>query len=100
MSMFLASCAQATPVATEAATEAATEVVAATEAPAAEPVTIRFAHQFSDAESAKLDEIIQTFESENPDIKIEVERNNDSNFYDKLVTSILGEDAPDIARIE
>ncbi|WP_075072826.1 ABC transporter substrate-binding protein [Longilinea arvoryzae] len=105
-SMLLAGCAQATPAATEpaatepAATEAAPTQAPATEAPAAEPVTIRFAHQFSDTESAKLDEIIQKFEAENPDIKIEVERNNDSNFYDKLVTSILGEDAPDIARVE
>lgn len=103
-SFVLSACAQPTSAPTQAETTAPaaaeTTAPATTEAPAVEPVTLRFANQFSDAESAKMDEIIQKFETENPDIKIEVERNNDSNFYDKLVTSILGEAAPDIARVE
>jgi ABC-type glycerol-3-phosphate transport system substrate-binding protein len=31
---------------------------------------------------------------------VELERNNEQNYYDKLVTSILGGSAPDIARVE
>jgi len=64
------------------------------------PVTIRLMHQFNDAESAKFAEIVAQFEKENPDIKLKLERNNDPNYYDVLVTAILGGAAPDIARVE
>lgn len=65
-----------------------------------EPVTIKIVHQFNDAESAKFTEIVARFEAENPTIKVEQERNNEQNYYDKLVTTILGGSAPDIARVE
>jgi len=65
-----------------------------------EPVTIKIVHQFGDAESDKFGEIVAEFEAENPTIKVEQERNNEQNYYDKLVTTILGGSAPDIARVE
>ncbi len=98
---FLAACG---PTATEApCPEPVTEATEAEEQPPeepAEPVAIRVMHQFNDAESEKFTEIVAMFEAENPDIKVEVERNNEGNYYDKLVTTILGESAPDIARVE
>jgi multiple sugar transport system substrate-binding protein len=65
-----------------------------------EPVTIKVAHQFGDAESDKFDKIVAAFEAANPTITVELERNNEQNYYDKLVTSILGGSGPDIARVE
>jgi multiple sugar transport system substrate-binding protein len=67
---------------------------------AAEPVTLRISHQFGDAEAAQFDKIVAAFEAANPGLTIKQERNNESNYYDKLVTSILGNAAPDIARVE
>lgn len=69
-------------------------------APAAEPVTITFQHQFNDAESAKMAELVSQFEAANPGIKVQAIRDNDQAYYDKLVTSILGNSAPDLARVE
>ncbi len=63
-------------------------------------VTVRFQHQFNDAESAKLAELVRKFEAANPDIHVELIRDNAQNYYDKLTTSILGHSAPDIARVE
>ena len=67
---------------------------------AVEPVSISVMHQFNDAESDQFEGIVARFEAENPGIKIEVERNNEASYYDKLVTTILGGAAPDIARVE
>ena len=100
LSMLITACAPAATATPEvAATDSAIEEsVEATQV--VEPVTIRIAEQFNDAESAKFEEIVAKFEEANPDIKVELERNNESNFYDKLVTTIMGESAPDIARVE
>lgn len=68
----------------------------------AAPVTIKVMHQFNDAESAKMDEIVAQFEADNPGIKIELDRDNSpaDAYYGKLVTLIMGEAVPDIARVE
>ena len=113
MSFVLAACAPAaTPApATKAPVVAATEapVVAATEAPAAatdvpapaaEPVTIKYWHTMSDAESAKLDEVIATFEAANPGIKVAATRYAYSDFKTALLTAIAGGDVPDTARMD
>lgn len=93
LSLVLAACSggSPSPSAGSAASAAASQ---------AEPVTIRITHQFGDAEAAKFDEIVAAFEAANPAITVEQERNNESNYYDKLVTEILGNSAPDIARVE
>jgi multiple sugar transport system substrate-binding protein len=106
MSLLLGACAKATPVATEAptataaATEAPAATVAATEAPAAEPVTIKYWHTMSDAESAKLDEVIASFEAANPGIKVEATRYAYNDFKTALLTAIAGGDVPDTARMD
>jgi len=63
-------------------------------------VTLTFEDQFGDAESAKFAQLVTQFETANPNITINVIRDNASSYYDKLVTSILGGSAPDIARVE
>ena len=98
MSLLVACAPSATAVPTAVPTRSVTEPTATTAA--VKPVTISIMHQFNDAESAKFEEIVARFEAENPGIKIAVERNNEASYYDKLVTTILGGSAPDIARVE
>lgn len=95
--LMLAACTSGSPGGTTAPGS-----VPASAAPteAGEPVTLQITHQFGDAEAAKFDEIVAAFEAANPNVTIEQERNNEANYYDKLVTSILGGSAPDIARVE
>jgi ABC-type glycerol-3-phosphate transport system substrate-binding protein len=66
------------------------------------PTTVKIMHQFNDAENAKFEMIVTQFEKDNPEIKIELERDNSpaSAYYGKLVTTIIGGAAPDIARVE
>jgi len=66
------------------------------------PVTVKVMHQFNDAENAKFEAIVAQFEKDNPGIKIDLERDNSpaSSYYGKLVTTIIGAAAPDIARVE
>jgi multiple sugar transport system substrate-binding protein len=63
-------------------------------------VTITFQEQFNDAESAKMAQLVKQFESTNPNIQVNLVRDNDSSYYDKLVTQIIGGGGPDIARVE
>src|SRR6266542_2013021 len=73
-------------------------------APSATPtvaaVTITFQHQFGDAESAKFDQLVKQYEAANPGVTIKTIRDNDSSYYDKLVTEFLADSAPDIVRVE
>lgn len=64
------------------------------------PVTITFQDQFNDAESAKFMTLVNEFEAQNPNIHVQVIRDNSQGYYDKLVTEILGGKGPDIARVE
>lgn len=85
---------------------AATETApAATEPPAApptsaEPVTITYWHTMSDPETAKLEEVVATFEAANPDILIETTRFAYDDFKPALLTAIAGGEAPDTARLD
>src|SRR6266498_3287247 len=63
-------------------------------------VTITFQEQFNDAESAKMAQLVKQFERTNPNIQVHLVRDNDSSYYDKLVTQIIGGGGPDIARVE
>jgi ABC-type glycerol-3-phosphate transport system substrate-binding protein len=67
---------------------------------AVEEVTITFQEQFNDEQSAAMEDLVAKFESENPGITVELLRDNDSAYYDKLVTQITGGQGPDIARVE
>ena len=84
--------------ATEAATTAATE--AATQAATVAPVTVRYWHTHSDAETAQLDKVIVAFEAANPGITIEATRYASADFQTALTTAIAGGDVPDTARVD
>ena len=63
-------------------------------------VTITFQEQFNDAESAEIAKLVSQFEAANPAIQVQLVRDNDSSYYDKLATQIIGGGGPDIARVE
>ena len=63
-------------------------------------VTITFQEQFNDAESAEIAKLVAQFEKANPGITVQLVRDNDSSYYDKLATQIIGGGGPDIARVE
>jgi ABC-type glycerol-3-phosphate transport system substrate-binding protein len=63
-------------------------------------VTVTFQEQFGDAESVEMGVLVKQFEAANPTIHIQLVRDNDSSYYDKLVTQIIGGGGPDIARVE
>jgi len=82
----------------DSTSDAATSA-AATSA-AAEPVTITFQEQFSDGESAQIEAQLAAFEAAHPEITVKLVRDNDSSYYDKLVTQITAGRGPDVARVE
>jgi multiple sugar transport system substrate-binding protein len=63
-------------------------------------VTITFQEQFNDAESTEIAKLVNQFETANSNIKVQLVRDNDSSYYDKLATQIIGGGGPDIARVE
>jgi multiple sugar transport system substrate-binding protein len=63
-------------------------------------VTITFQEQFNDSESAEMAVLVKQFEAANPNIQVQLVRDNDASYYDKLVTQIIGGAGPDIARVE
>ena len=64
------------------------------------PATITFQEQFSDAESAEMEKLLPEFNAAHPEITVKLVRDNDTSYYDKLVTQIAGGGGPDIARVE
>jgi multiple sugar transport system substrate-binding protein len=79
----------------------APSTAAPTTAPAA-PVTITFWHTYSEnsAEVGALAELISSFESAHPDIKVDAVSVPYDNFRTLLFTSIAGGEAPDLARVD
>ena len=75
-------------------------VVAALPAVAQDEVTVQYWHTMSDAETAKLDEVIATFEAANPGIRIEATRYAYDDFKQALLTGIAGGEPPDVARLD
>lgn len=63
-------------------------------------VTIKFQEQFTDAQSEAMKALVARFEEETPGIKVQLLRDNDSGFYDKLVTQITGGAGPDMVRVD
>jgi multiple sugar transport system substrate-binding protein len=62
--------------------------------------TITFQNQFSDAEYAEIQKLVAYYEDQNPNVTIELVRDNDSSYYDKLTTQIAAGKGPDIVRLE
>lgn len=62
--------------------------------------TVVFQNQFSDAEATEMSKLVKQYESDHPNITIKLVRDNDSSYYDKLVTQITAGEGPDIVRLE
>ncbi len=103
LSLLLGACTKAAPSEAPVITEApaGTEAPAATEA-AAEPVTITFWHGYNaDTETPFLENtIIPAFEAANPGINVEAVSIPYDQYHQKLITSMAGGTAPDVARLD
>lgn len=67
---------------------------------AQDKTTVRYWHTMSDPETAKLEELIATFEAANPGIDIEATRYAYDDFRQALLTGLAGGDPPDVARLD
>lgn len=87
---------EATTTTAAAATTTTAAETTTTEAPAAEPTTIRY-FTFSAAPDQldALNAMIAGFETENPDVKVEVETAPFDDYFTLLQTQVAGGDAPD-----
>lgn len=64
------------------------------------PVTLRFSWWGSDVRHKMTQELIDAFEAENPNIKIEGEYGDWSGYWDKLATQVASQDAPDVIQMD
>lgn len=98
LSLTLTGCPPAPPVVEETPTEETTEAP-----PPEEPVSITFWHTYN-VESKEYitlaDVIIPRFEEENPNITVEEQQIPYEELHTKLVTSIAGEEVPDVVRMD
>ncbi|PPG10662.1 hypothetical protein C5C39_02660 [Rathayibacter sp. AY1F3] len=62
--------------------------------------TLTFQNQFSDAETAEAQKLVAEYHEAHPDVTVTLARDNDSSYYDKLVTQISAGKGPDIVRLE
>lgn len=63
-------------------------------------VTVHYWHTMSDPETEQLEEMIAIFEEANPNITIETTRYAYNDFKQALLTSLAGDEAPDVARLD
>jgi len=67
---------------------------------AAESVTITYWHTYSDPETAQLARLIDMFQKDNPNIKIEPTKYAYDDYKKAILTSIAGGQAPDVMRMD
>lgn len=67
---------------------------------AQDAAVVRYWHTMSDAETAKLEELIAAFEEANPGIDIEPTRYAYDDFKEALLTGLAGGEPPDVARLD
>src|SRR5699024_11900737 len=59
-------------------------------------VELRFSWWGSDERHVLLEEVIENFEAENPDIRITGENTDWASYWDRLATNTAADDAPDV----
>ncbi len=64
------------------------------------PVTLRVTWWGSDARHKVTQQLIESFEAENPDINVEGEYGDWSGYWDKLATQVASQDAPDVIQTD
>src|SRR5262245_52560222 len=67
---------------------------------AQDTTVVRYWHTMSDPETAKLEELIATFEEANPGIDVEATRYAYNDFKEALLTAIAGDEVPEAARLD
>ncbi|MDO5416392.1 MAG: extracellular solute-binding protein [Lachnospiraceae bacterium] len=86
--------------ATEAAqTAAGNETKADAGAASGEPVTLRFAWWGSDSRHQALLGVIEAYEKKNPNVTIEAEYQGYDGYYEKIMTTLSSNTAPDIIQL-
>lgn len=66
--------------------------------PEEQPVVIRFWTPFTGGDESFMDQLVQRYNRENEDeVKVELKQYKSDEYYNKLITSIVTEDAPDVA---
>ncbi|SES23882.1 carbohydrate ABC transporter substrate-binding protein, CUT1 family [Tranquillimonas rosea] len=77
----------------------AASLLALTAGMASAESTVRFWYHFDNADNP-MDELVSTFEEQNPEITVEAENIPWNSYYDNLYTSIIGGNAPDAAMVK
>ena len=65
-----------------------------------EPVTLRFAWWGNEYLNAHTEKVIDAFEAEHPNIRIESEPGEWASYWDKLATTTAANDAPDVIQMD
>lgn len=77
----------------------AASVLAMSSSIASAESTVRFWYHFDNADNP-MNELVESFESQNPGITVEAENIPWNSYYDTLYTSIIGGNAPDAAMVK
>src|SRR6056297_289309 len=64
-----------------------------------EQKVVTFWYHLDDPE-ARVDDLIEKFESENPNIKVDAQRVPWGSYHQKLLTSVAAGDPPDVAQVK
>ena len=90
--------AQSSAGTTAADTAAADTTAAGTEA-SGEPVTLRFSWWGSDSRHQALLAVIEAYEKKNPNVKVEAEYQGYDGYYEKIMTTLSSNTAPDVIQL-
>ncbi|MBT9778152.1 extracellular solute-binding protein [Clostridium sp. MCC353] len=90
--------AQSSAGTTAADTAAAGTTAAGTEA-SGEPVTLRFSWWGSDSRHQALLAVIEAYEKKNPNVKVEAEYQGYDGYYEKIMTTLSSNTAPDVIQL-
>ena len=84
---------------TQAGSETAAKAAADTTAAGGEPVTLRFAWWGSDSRHQALLGVIDAYQKKNPNVKVEAEYQGYDGYYEKIMTTLSSNTAPDIIQL-
>lgn len=84
---------------TQAGSETAAKAAAGTTAAGGEQVTLRFAWWGSDSRHQALLGVIDAYQKKNPNVKVEAEYQGYDGYYEKIMTTLSSNTAPDIIQL-
>lgn len=77
----------------------ASDTAADTKAASGEPVTLRFSWWGSDSRHQALLAVIEAYEKKNPNVKVEAEYQGYDGYYEKIMTTLSSNTAPDVIQL-